>query len=156
MPNGTLLEFVRENPDVKRISLVQSFPGIALDRERDLSKLLDVAEGLDYLHANHITHGNLKGVGVFLESFWASSLTLGLGQYSRRSRPPRSFDEFRARFNRSWRELHNAGQSMHCSMGRARDPRGKGHNHTGSGRVCFWNGYDRGLSACSATSSIKG
>ena len=26
-------------------------------------KLLDVAEGLNYLHATHTTHGDLKGVG---------------------------------------------------------------------------------------------
>ena len=28
------------------------------------SKLLDVAEGLAYLHAKHATHGDLKGVGA--------------------------------------------------------------------------------------------
>jgi len=53
-------------------------------------KLLDVAEGLHYLHANHITHGSLSGVGIFLGSFWASPLTSGqpniLVDHDRRAR----------------------------------------------------------------------
>ena len=36
---------------------------------------MDVAEGLNYLHTNNTTHGNLKGVYIFFESFWASSVT---------------------------------------------------------------------------------
>ena len=35
-----------------------------------------MAEGLGYLHANHIIHGNLKGVNFF-ESICVSSITLG-------------------------------------------------------------------------------
>jgi len=30
---------------------------------RHLSKLLDVAEGLGYLHTSHTIHGDLKGAG---------------------------------------------------------------------------------------------
>jgi len=54
----------------------ESPPVTILDQYRDHAKLLDIAEGLGYLHANHITHGNLKGVGIFLEPFWASPTTL--------------------------------------------------------------------------------
>ena len=54
----------------------ESPPVIVLDQYRDPAKLLDIAEGLGYLHANNITHGNLKGVGIFLEPFWASPTTL--------------------------------------------------------------------------------
>ena len=50
---------------------------IVLDQYRDSAKLLDTAEGLDYLHTNRITHGNLKGVSIFFESFWASLITHG-------------------------------------------------------------------------------
>ena len=66
----------QEKPRCKAGQPGESPPVIALDRELDSPKLLDVAEGLRYLHANHITHGNLKGVGIFFESFWAPSMTL--------------------------------------------------------------------------------
>ena len=38
--------------------------------------MLDVAEGLNYLHANDVVHGNLKGVGIFFRLFGASPITL--------------------------------------------------------------------------------
>ena len=53
-----------------------SFLVIALDRYRYPSKLLDIAEGLGYLHENHATHGNLKGVGVFFRQFGVSPMTV--------------------------------------------------------------------------------
>ena len=34
---------------------------------RHLSKLLDVAEGLSYLHTSHTIHGDLKGAGASLD-----------------------------------------------------------------------------------------
>ena len=37
---------------------------------------MDVAEGLNYLHANDVVHGNLNGVGIFLWLFRASPITL--------------------------------------------------------------------------------
>jgi len=37
---------------------------------------LDIAEGLNYLHANHTIHGNLNGAGVLFGSFLASPVTL--------------------------------------------------------------------------------
>ena len=48
---------------------------IALDRKRHYVKVLDVAEGLDYLHANHIIHGSLDGVDIFVRLIWASPVT---------------------------------------------------------------------------------
>jgi len=47
----------------------ESLPVITLDQQIHPPKLLDVAEGLDYLHTNNITHGNLTGVGVFQGCF---------------------------------------------------------------------------------------
>ena len=66
MPNRTLTEFVKGNPRTNRINLV-GLSVTTLDQRRDYPmKVLDVAEGLDYLHANHIIHGNLNGAGGFL------------------------------------------------------------------------------------------
>ena len=39
-------------------------------------KLLDAAEGLYYLHANHTMHGDLKGAGSYSISFSAASIIL--------------------------------------------------------------------------------
>ena len=43
----------------------------------DVPKLLDVAEGLNYLHTNHTVHGDLKGVSGFSGSSRAALTTLG-------------------------------------------------------------------------------
>ena len=53
----------------------KSFLVFVLDRQRYSFKLLDVAEGLDYLHANHAIHGNLNGVGVFIGFIQAPPVT---------------------------------------------------------------------------------
>ena len=55
----------------------ESSPVITLYRYRNPPKLLDVAEGLGYLHANNNIHGNLNGASIFFGSFWASLITLG-------------------------------------------------------------------------------
>ena len=39
-----------------------------LDQYRHLPKLLDVAEGLNYLHTSYTIHGDLKGAGVLYRS----------------------------------------------------------------------------------------
>lgn len=49
MPNGTLTQYVEKNPGSNRISL-----------------LLDVAEGLHYLHASYTIHGDLKGPNILV------------------------------------------------------------------------------------------
>ena len=64
MPNGTLIEYLGKNPGVNRVDLVRFFLPITALLVSFSSKLLDVAEGLAYLHANHTTHGDLKGVGA--------------------------------------------------------------------------------------------
>ena len=75
MPNGTLTEYVNENPGVDRVALV-SLSSVISTRLTFFSKLLDVAEGLNYLHANHTTHGDLKGVGSRSTLFSPPLITL--------------------------------------------------------------------------------
>ncbi|KAF9789636.1 kinase-like domain-containing protein [Thelephora terrestris] len=58
MPNGTLTEYLSENPGANRIGL-----------------LLDVAEGLTFLHAIYTTHGDLKGPNVLIDHTGHARLT---------------------------------------------------------------------------------
>jgi len=68
MPNGTLTNYIRKIPGANRIALVSPFSAAGLDRYRCRPKLLDVAEGLNYLHASHTIHGDLKGAGTLSRS----------------------------------------------------------------------------------------
>ena len=77
MPNGTLTKYVEQNPGADRIGLVSLSTGIVLNLSRHLPKLLDVAEGLNYLHTNHTIHADLKGAGAFSRSSQAVSITPG-------------------------------------------------------------------------------
>ncbi|KZT35160.1 kinase-like protein, partial [Sistotremastrum suecicum HHB10207 ss-3] len=49
MNNGTISEYVNKNPEVDRIAL-----------------MIDIADGIAYLHAKGIVHGDLKGSNVFI------------------------------------------------------------------------------------------
>ncbi|KZT35157.1 kinase-like protein, partial [Sistotremastrum suecicum HHB10207 ss-3] len=49
MSNGTISEYVRNHPNIERIPL-----------------MIDVAQGLAYLHSMGIVHGDLKGGNVFI------------------------------------------------------------------------------------------
>ena len=71
IPNGTITKYVNKNPDANRISLV-SLPLIVARTADDVIpvKLIDVAEGLAYLHKVHVVHADLKGVGTFPVQPW--------------------------------------------------------------------------------------
>ena len=66
MPNGTLTEYLAENPNADRTRLVNRFYSVVTPSLIEVfTKLLDVAEGPTFLHENCTTHGDLKGVGIF-------------------------------------------------------------------------------------------
>ena len=55
-------------PERESDQLGEPFFAVSPDQSCYHVKLLDVAEGLDYLHANHAVHGNLEGVDI---SIWS-------------------------------------------------------------------------------------
>ena len=64
MPNGTLTQYLGKNSGVNRIGLVSPSRSSNASLVSFFFELLDVAEGLAYLHAKHATHGDLKGVSA--------------------------------------------------------------------------------------------
>jgi len=66
MLNGTLTKYVRGESGRKPYQPGESFLHNETPQYRHLPKLLDVAEGLNYLHTSHTIHGDLKGAGASL------------------------------------------------------------------------------------------
>ena len=65
MPDGTLTEYLSNSPNADRIHLVSLSPAVTvLWLIEVFPELSDVAEGLNFLHSNYMTHGDLKGVSV--------------------------------------------------------------------------------------------
>ena len=75
MPNGTLTDYLSKNPGASRIVLVSHRSHNHRFTDAIVSKLLDVAEGLAYLHARPATHGDLKGVSASPGSLLDVSVT---------------------------------------------------------------------------------
>ena len=77
MPNGTLAKYVNNKPSADRVGLVSPSVGRTACLITLSPKLLDVAEGLNYLHANYTIRGDLKGVRNVSRSFRAALITFG-------------------------------------------------------------------------------
>lgn len=62
----------------------ESFPHDHCNMAGDFTfvKLLDVAEGLTYLHRKYVVHADLKGVGTCSDSLQVTLITLGPAQHS--------------------------------------------------------------------------
>ena len=61
MPGGDLVNYIANNPDADRSSLV-SVLSTVLYNNLPHHQLSDTAEGLNYLHSRSVIHGYLKGV----------------------------------------------------------------------------------------------
>lgn len=61
MTGGSLMEYIKKNPDTDRLGLV-GIPLVVFSSCLSLYQASDVAKGLCYLHSCNMIHGNLKGV----------------------------------------------------------------------------------------------
>ena len=80
MPKGALVEHLEETPEANRIGLVSSFSSLSvLPIMITLSplKLLDIAEGLNYLHGSQVAHGKLSEVSILFGSLRVLVMTFG-------------------------------------------------------------------------------
>jgi len=62
MDHGNINEFVKGREGVNRAQLVSDGAASCGSQSELLIQLLDVANGLEYMHSIHIVHGDLKGV----------------------------------------------------------------------------------------------
>jgi serine/threonine protein kinase len=70
MPNGTVVRFLKPRPDENRSSYVCfSYLIIAhFSLTPSIYQLMDIVNGLIYLHSLNIIHGDIKGVSTVLNS----------------------------------------------------------------------------------------
>ena len=61
MPNGNVRDYVRGNPETSRLQSVRE-SGERIGLELTRIQLLDISNGLSFLHSVDIVHGCLKGV----------------------------------------------------------------------------------------------
>jgi len=77
IPNGHVMEYLQEHRDADRIRLVSChlFSAKVIFIESPFwSQLIDVAQGLEYLHSYGVIHRNLKPVSPYLDSIICRAL----------------------------------------------------------------------------------
>ena len=62
MDNGNINDYIRKHTDVNRAQLVRCLVFSRRSVADRFLQLVDVAQGLEYLHGLNFTHGDLKGV----------------------------------------------------------------------------------------------
>lgn len=69
MPNGSINAYLKASPSSNRPRLVSMpLPNLLWHRwvlTRSGTQLVEIAQGLEYLHSNGVLHGNVKGVSCY-------------------------------------------------------------------------------------------
>jgi len=66
MDNGNINDFIERDRNVNRVELVRPHLTAQEPHSRNI-QLVDVANGLKYMHNLRVVHGDLKGVRTLLE-----------------------------------------------------------------------------------------
>jgi serine/threonine protein kinase len=62
MDNGNVNEFIQKRKEVNRVQLVSCRIIPQVNRYNWIPQLVDITQGLDYMHNLQFVHGDLKGV----------------------------------------------------------------------------------------------
>lgn len=66
MDNGDAIQFLANNPDHDRRQLVSTFHRYPLAMIMFFVKLLEIAQGLQYLHNHGVAHGDVRCVSLII------------------------------------------------------------------------------------------
>lgn len=85
--NGTVISWLKKNPEADRLRVVRDGLESCKQRCTDTrSQVIEVAEGLAYLHGNGIIHGDMKAGNVLIDSSGVAKVAdYGLYQFRGRS-----------------------------------------------------------------------
>lgn len=143
MPNGDITEYQKNHPQADRLGLV--CPPLLLHvKSSPPSQILDIAEGLNYLHSNGVVHGDLKGVREF-RGHCSNALTGILAECSHR--------QYRQSASHGLWPLHRRRPGTYCTDSRWLFHKVDRTGDIGRGNWCqqanrhvfIWDGRDRGM-----------
>ena len=152
MSGGDLTAHIKSNPQTNRISLVS--PPLTPSRNAALAfqQLVDVAEGVNYLHKCDVVHGDLKGVSSntyqtlvpFLLPNPGIAYQTRVAKHHAGRRRTRAYNRFRSRSGSRRRRGNRRNGRRHRAVDCAGNPAGaRGTEQT---RRCFLfrDGHGRG------------
>lgn len=108
MTNGNINQFLKTKPKANRMFFVRIITLISSRVElRNSLQLVDVANGLEYLHSVDLVHGDLKGVSFASLAGQAVITDCPIGKCLNQFRSARNVSRLWSYFNhiQPWREL---------------------------------------------------